>query len=218
MAPGARPRTLTFTAAADVALNLAPTPMLPRAGLRRRRGFTLVELMVVVLVGAILMGLAVPALQNFLNANQLASTTDSFASALNLARSEAIKLATPVALANTSGGQDWSGGWTMFVDSDGNLAQNNGEQTVRVGAAVPAGFSLKSNSLLSTGVIEFDANGRLLNATSGQFIVCQGNWPTSGAARMVTVKGSGRVRIAANDASGAPLYDDSTTAASSCTP
>lgn len=197
-----------------------PTARLPHAGLPgRSRGLTLVELMIVVLVGAILMGLAVPALQNFMNANQLSATTDNFASALNLARSEAIKLATPVALVNSNGAnsQDWGAGWTMFVDQNGDGAMQSTEPVVRVGAAQPAGFSLHSSASVA-GTIEFDSNGRLLNAQPGQFIVCQGSWPTSGSARMVTVKGTGRVRIAANDASGAPMYDDSTTAATSCTP
>lgn len=203
-------------------MTVDPPCLPPRCGLRRQLGLTLVELMIVILVAAILAGVALPSLQNFVNANQLVATTDNFASALNLARSEAVKLGTPVALVNSGGAtsQDWSSGWTMFVDQDSNGAQGANEPVVRVGGAQPGGYTLKSSGSL-TGLIEFDANGRLMNAAPGQFMICQGGGPfgsNGGAARMVTVKATGRVRIAANDASGVPLYDDSTTAATSCTP
>jgi len=194
------------------------------SGHARARGFTLIELMVVVLVGAILLGLAVPAMQNLIYSNQILSATDNFAGALNLARSEAIKLGVPVALTSGGAGQNWSGGWTMFVDTDGNGTQATvlaaplpPESTVRTGAAQPNGYTLMASSSLG-GLIQFDANGRLLNATSGQFVVCQGGGPPSGSARMITIKATGRIRIAANDASGEPMYDDSTTAITSCTP
>jgi type IV fimbrial biogenesis protein FimT len=201
-----------------------PRPARPPS-LRRARGMTLVELMVVILVAAILLGLAVPAMRNLLYSNQILASTDNFAGALNLARSEAIKQGVPIALVSSSGTNDWSGGWTMFVDSDGNGTQSTvlappapPELTVRVGAAQPGGYTLMANSTLG-GLLQFDSNGRLLNAGSARFVVCQGGGPWGGGlARMVTIKATGRVRISANDASGHPLYDDSATALTGCTP
>jgi type IV fimbrial biogenesis protein FimT len=191
-------------------------------------GFTLIELLVVVLVAAILLGLGVPALKNLVAASQLDGTTDSFASALNMARSEAGKLGAPVALKSTSAGQDWSTGWTMFVDSDGNGVQATvlpapapPEATLRVGTALPAGYTLKSSAGFP-GLISFDATGRISTGAAGVgvFLICQAGGPwAGGAARMITVLPSGRIRIAQNDPStGVPVNDPGNPAVTSCTP
>src|SRR5258708_36081299 len=70
---------------------------------RAAAGFTLVELLVVLLIGAILVGLGVPAMQNLIADNQLNAVTDNFASALNSARGEAGKLRANVTLTTPNG-------------------------------------------------------------------------------------------------------------------
>ncbi|MEJ2362759.1 MAG: prepilin-type N-terminal cleavage/methylation domain-containing protein, partial [Gammaproteobacteria bacterium] len=55
------------------------------------KGFTLIELMVTIAVIAIMAGLAVPRLNNFMRSNRLTSQINSFISALQVARSEAVK-------------------------------------------------------------------------------------------------------------------------------
>jgi len=196
------------------------TPAMARnRGPYRMAGVTLVELMVVVLVGAILTGLAVPALRNLVTANQLLGLTDSFASAMNSARSEAAKLNTQVAFnpLPASAGTAWSGGWTMFVDSNANGALDNGETTLRLGAALPTGYTMNASGSIG-GVMAFDGTGRLVGGAPGLIVFCQGGGPWGGgAARMITVTASGRVRIAQNDSTGQPL-DDNGNAVTSCTP
>ncbi len=174
--------------------------------------------MVVLLVGAILVGLAVPALQSLLAANQLLALTDSFASAMNSARSEAGKLNTQVAFnpLPATAGTSWNGGWTLFVDSNANNALDIGETTLRIGAALPAGYTMNSSAGIG-GAMAFDGTGRLVGAP-GQFMICQGGGPWGGgAAKMITVAASGRVRIAQNDSTGHPIYDNGS-AVTSCAP
>jgi type IV fimbrial biogenesis protein FimT len=184
-------------------------------------GFTLIELMVVVLLTAILLAVGVPALQSLMAANQLNAVTDSFAGALNEARSEAAKFGVPVAVTSTVGGVNWGGGWTIFVDTNGNGVLDSGqtppEVKLRASAAVPSSFTVTANGASASafgGVFWFDPTGRLLNnqravpTSFAQFQVCRDGGPPTGAARLITVSPSGRVRLAQNNTLGQPIDDN----------
>lgn len=91
-------------------------------------GFTLVELMIVIVIAAILVTLAGPSFSDFLNNTRQNSAQSQLLADLNRARSEAIKRnarilvcsanAAGTGCANTTG---WSGGWLVCrdVDADG---------------------------------------------------------------------------------------------------
>lgn len=85
--------------------------------MQKNFGFTLIELMVTVAILAILAVIAIPNLQDFLVRTQRQQVTSEIVSGLALARSEAIKRATPVTLAGkATGAQALQGGWRIFVD------------------------------------------------------------------------------------------------------
>jgi type IV fimbrial biogenesis protein FimT len=156
--------------------------------------------MVVTLIAAILLAIGVPAMQSLLASNQLSALTDTLASALNEARSEAGKLGTTVSLNANSGSTNWGSGWTLKAPEVTSGTLN----TVRTGAALPAGYTLYSDASLAN-VVSFDATGRLVSG-AGKLLICQNNGPGGGGrAQMILVATSGRIRIAQNDASGYPL-------------
>jgi type IV fimbrial biogenesis protein FimT len=193
------------------------------ASLQATAGLTMVELLVVLVIAAILAAIAAPSLQNFVAANQMTAITDSFATALNEARSEAGKLGVPVAL-TPNDQQNWTNGWTMFVDTNGNGQQdaNNPltppETTLRTGAKLAAGYTLNSTDSYS-GLISFDSSGRLYppGGQVADFVICQnGSMSAGGGARLISVSTSGQVRVVKPDSSGG-LVDDAGKAVAKCT-
>ena len=88
---------------------------------REWRGFTLIELMVTLSVLAILLAIAAPSFSSLLASNRMATQSDEFIGALNLARSEAVRRGQPVALLSNDA-DNYSKGWKVFPDLNGNGA------------------------------------------------------------------------------------------------
>jgi len=93
---------------------------------RRERGFTLIELIVTLLVGAILLGVGLPSLQKYVQANRINSELGELTTAFNVARSEAARMAAIVRVCARNGdacsnnAADWRNGWIAFRDKDGD--------------------------------------------------------------------------------------------------
>lgn len=102
------------------------------------RGFTLIEVLVVLTISAILVAMAVPMFQAMIQSNRISGAANSTLSSMDLARSEAIRRgnnvticrsatandATPVCSSSAAGGfngNDWAAGWIVFAKAPGNL-------------------------------------------------------------------------------------------------
>jgi type IV fimbrial biogenesis protein FimT len=113
----------------------APVPGAP-AGRIRESGFTLVELVTVMLVVGILVVMGVPSFRYVTTSNRIASEVNALLGDMQYARSEAVKEGQPVTVcaaivpatgvppANCSGGSDWTTGWIVFSDLNGNQTVN----------------------------------------------------------------------------------------------
>lgn len=100
--------------------------------LRMRRGsagFTVIELMIVVTIGAVLLAIGAPNLTEFLRESRLGATMSELTSDMQAARGEAIKRNARVLVcareANAdvcTAGANWSNGWLVCYDvnNDGN--------------------------------------------------------------------------------------------------
>ncbi len=87
------------------------------------RGFTLVELMITLVVVSILLAAAVPYLGDFTRNNRLVSQANDLVSAVQLARSEAVKQSVNTVVCPSSdqvscsgNAADWQTGWLVFSD------------------------------------------------------------------------------------------------------
>jgi type IV fimbrial biogenesis protein FimT len=98
----------------------------------RNSGFTLVELLVTLVVVSILLAVGAPAFQDFIKNNRVTGQTNDLVSAIQLARSEALKRGTNMVVcastdqATCTGKDTWARGWIVFSDLNLNNAPDVG--------------------------------------------------------------------------------------------
>ena len=129
----------------------------------KQRGFTLIELMVTVAILAILVGIGVPAMNNFLNSNRHTAHTSSLKQAIQYARSEAVAKNQDVSICASSDGATctgaWSQGWIVRLVSDGTVLRvwnglsNN--STIGGAGAVTTTFSSTGEKTVPAGTSVF---------------------------------------------------------------
>lgn len=93
--------------------------------LRRSAGFTLIELMVTIAIGAILLSLAYPSFTASMRANRVTAATNQMLATLNFARGEALRSKSTARIcpnANGACGSNWSGGLLVWTDENGDNA------------------------------------------------------------------------------------------------
>jgi type IV fimbrial biogenesis protein FimT len=112
-------------------------PLQRRIGRGRRRepGFTIVELMIVMVVAAVVLAIGAPQFSEFRRNNRLSGASNDLLAALQLARTEAIKRQSPVAVCATADPRSQEprcsagpfSGWLVFEDADGDCQRALGE-------------------------------------------------------------------------------------------
>ena len=91
-----------------------------------KKGFTLIELLVTIAIAAIVATIGIPSFSQSIRNSRLTTTANELISALNLAKSEAIKRGVQVTMRRKGAtSKHWEDGWDVFVDSDGSNAFND---------------------------------------------------------------------------------------------
>jgi prepilin-type N-terminal cleavage/methylation domain-containing protein len=189
--------------------------------MRKKNGFSLLELMITISVFAILATIAIPNLQDFLIRTQRQQVISDLSTAIAIARSEAVKRALPVTLAGkTSGSQMLQEGWQIFTDParTGTYSASAGSVTTLIAeqSAYPANQLLvgrdASPQVTAGGAeyLQFDSLGRIStltgsNGSYGVTVVVQRNGVDK-VKSALCIGWAGRVRLVtdkANSDSGA---------------
>lgn len=143
---------------------------------RKSKGFTILELLIVMAIAAILLGVAVPSYTYFNENSRLKNTALILYSTIIFARSEAIKRNSPVTI--TPDSSDWVDGWKVLDDITTLRDQNAMSKIVIKGPS---------------GKITFDNDGRVTSGTSPTFYVTIEDSNTH--MRCITIGLSGNPRI-----------------------
>jgi len=103
------------------------------------RGFTLIEMSATLSVLLILSALAAASMSSTLMNNRTYATQDEFVAYVAYARSEAIRRRSIVVIGAAApvSGNGFGGGWSVWVDTNGNGIRDSGEAVLRSHEAVP---------------------------------------------------------------------------------
>ncbi|MEQ1622410.1 MAG: GspH/FimT family pseudopilin [Methylococcales bacterium] len=173
-----------------------------RSQSKNNAGFTLIELMVTVAIAAVIMGVAIPSFTDLIARNRMTANANELITALNLARSEAVKRGMSVTVRKVdnksstkkSNGANWEDGWDVFtdVDDDGEFDAGN-DQLIRTYSALKKGYTLRGNQNFVNS-IRYEADGTSSNI--GSFVTCEGG--NIVGAKLIIVNMIGRVRLGAD--------------------
>ena len=169
----------------------------------KQRGFTLVELLVVITMMGILVVLAVPSFTSFLARRSVSSAIGDLAADFRYARTLALQRSMAIGICRSSDGAtcatsgSWSDGWIIFEDWTPTVppAVATGDKIVRVHGptgGVSSIHSITGASATPTGV-SFRAGGMATGAGANLVFTPQAS--SSAGTRLMCISFQGRASV-----------------------
>jgi prepilin-type N-terminal cleavage/methylation domain-containing protein len=154
------------------------------------RGFTLMELMIVIALAAVILAIGTPNFREFRQNNRLTAVANDFLASVALARTEAVKRQNPVSLCASDTPSDATAScadgsftrWIVFEDANGDCERDADEPILRaeVGRNEGGGSTLEQRRELKAvadgGCVSIGRTGftRDLPTSASRFLFCDG--------------------------------------------
>jgi len=158
-----------------------------------QRGFTLLELIIVLIISVLLITIGIPGFQTLIQNNRLTVAASSIHNSLLFARSQSVSYlnyVTVCPLENDTCGTNWGAGLDIFIDSSNRGVYDAGEVLLK--AAVP--FNSSDTLVFPSNRITFTPEGQI-TGSSAIFRYCGGSSRVG-----VSVSYGGRASIISSDA------------------
>jgi type IV fimbrial biogenesis protein FimT len=181
---------------------------------RHLLGFTLLELMVAITIGALLLGIGIPSFRSYLRSAELTSTANDLLGSFYLARGEAVKRrrnvvvcfsAVPEATTPACSAGVRRAGWVVFQDTNANRTVDAGEAILQRHAVPGTEVGFGSIPAGNAGYFAYAPTGFGVTLAAGAPVagiaICdsRGNASANGAdlsrARGIVVSAAGRPRV-----------------------
>jgi type IV fimbrial biogenesis protein FimT len=180
-----------------------PLALQTSGSLRGPGGFTLIEMLGVLAISATLVTLAAPSMTAMFDSVRISAASNDLLAGLYLARSEAIKRNSRVALCKSADGVScasaggWEQGWIIFHDANNNGLREPSETIIRREMPLSSTVRLTGNlnvahyvSFTPTGATKLAGGG----FQAGTLTVCRQSL-FGGEARQIVLNAVGRPRV-----------------------
>lgn len=160
-------------------------------------GFSILEMMVILLIAGILLAIGVPSFQAMIQNHRLITATNALFMAVNLTRSEAIHRGVRVDMVPAGDGTQWTNGWVIFVDEDNDQHPDANETIIYSHTASYRNVRITPSFTDSkVQYIAFNGTGRTRTNASSQTSQ-SGNWllESGSQSRKVVINFLGRARV-----------------------
>ena len=167
----------------------------------RQRGFTLIEILVVITMVALLTALAAPSFNQAILSNKLTSYSNAFMASAQTARSEAIKRNVSVTLCRSADGATcaatgtWQQGWIVMCNYNSatpGVCVSGGSETllIQAQAALSADYHFTGDQYS----LIFDPTG--VGSTTAALTMCRNSPSAGNQERSISINAIGRATIA----------------------
>lgn len=157
------------------------------------RGFTLIEALITLTIIALCIGFAAPAFTQLIQAQQMTAASHALVTSFALARQASVTQRVAVLVDNQDG--NWSSGWLVYADQNGNSRWDDGEPVIRKFDPQPKGVVIKGNSPVRR-YVRYTPTGRTAMASgafqAGTLVLCRAD--SKAPVRKLVINATGRVR------------------------
>ena len=177
-----------------------------------QKGFTLLELIIIIAILGLTMAFAAPGLSDMIKNNRISGNSNDFVAALQFAKAEAASRVNPVTVCkrNAAGSAcvadgDWQQGWIVFSDIDGDAAVDGDDEVLMRHEALHAAITFGGTAGVDT-FVTYRPSGTTSVTSTEVLILCDDRgYAASAKGILVSITGRGAVMKAAETGQNACL-------------